>query len=44
LAKSPAAPPWRRTRPPLTRLRRDFAERLSAFLAKTRFIDGTLTV
>jgi lipopolysaccharide biosynthesis glycosyltransferase len=44
LAKSPAAAPWRRTRPPLTRLRRDFAERLSAFLAKTRFIDGTLTV
>jgi lipopolysaccharide biosynthesis glycosyltransferase len=44
LAKSPAAPPWRRTRPPLTRLRRNFAERLSVFLAKTRFIDGTLTV
>jgi lipopolysaccharide biosynthesis glycosyltransferase len=44
LAKSPAAAPWRRMRPPLTRLRRDFAERLSAFLAKTRFIDGTLTV
>ena len=44
LAKSPAAPPWRRTRPPLTRLRRDFAERLSAFLMKTRFIDGALTV
>ena len=44
LAKSPAAPPWRRTRPPLTRLRRDFAERLSVFLMKTRFIDGTLTV
>ena len=44
LAKSPAAPPWRRTRPPLTRSRRDFAERLSAFLAETRFIDGTLTV
>lgn len=44
LAKSPAAPPWRRTRPPLTRLRRDFAERLSAFLMRTRFIDGTLTL
>jgi lipopolysaccharide biosynthesis glycosyltransferase len=44
LSKSPATPPWRRTRPPLTRLRRNFAERLSAFLAKTRFIDGTLTV
>jgi len=44
LAKSPTAPPWRRTRPPLTRLRRDFAERLSAFLMKTCFIDGALTV
>ena len=44
LARAPAAPPWRRTRPPLTRARRDFAERLSAFLAKTRFIDGALTV
>ena len=44
LAKSPAAPPWRRTRPPLTRLRRHFAERLLAFLSDTRFIDGTLTV
>jgi lipopolysaccharide biosynthesis glycosyltransferase len=44
LAKSAAAPPWRRTRPPLTRLRRDFAERLSAFLMKTRFIDGPLTL
>jgi lipopolysaccharide biosynthesis glycosyltransferase len=44
LAEAPAGPQWRRTRPPFTRLRRDFAERLSAFLAKTRFIDGTLTV
>jgi lipopolysaccharide biosynthesis glycosyltransferase len=44
LAKAPAAAPWRRTRPPLTRLRRDFAERLSAFLATTHFIDGTLAV
>ncbi|MGB7973413.1 MAG: glycosyltransferase [Roseiarcus sp.] len=44
LAKSPAAPPWRRTRPPLTRVRRDFAGRLSAFLANTRFIDGPLTI
>jgi lipopolysaccharide biosynthesis glycosyltransferase len=43
LAKTPAAPPWRRTRPPLTTLRREFAERLAAFLARTRFIDGTLT-
>ncbi len=44
LAQSPAARPWRRTRPPLTRGRRDFAERLSAFLTNTRFIDGTLTI
>jgi lipopolysaccharide biosynthesis glycosyltransferase len=42
LAGAPAAPPWRRTRPPLTRLRRDFAKRLSAFLARAPFIDGTL--
>jgi lipopolysaccharide biosynthesis glycosyltransferase len=42
LAEAPAPPPWRRTRPPLTRLRRDFAKRLSAFLARTPFIDGTL--
>ncbi len=34
LAKSPATPQWRRTRPPLTRVRREFAERLSAFLAQ----------
>jgi lipopolysaccharide biosynthesis glycosyltransferase len=44
LAKSPAARPWRRTRPRLTPLRRDFAQRLSGFLAETRFIDGTLSV
>ncbi len=44
LAKSPAAPPWRRTRPRLTPLRRDFARRLSGFLAETPFIDGPLTV
>jgi hypothetical protein len=37
-------PQWRRIRPPLTPLRRDFAKRLSAFLAETRFIDGALTV
>ncbi len=41
LAQVPAKPPWRRTRPPLTPLRRDFAKSLSAFLAKTSFIDGT---
>jgi len=44
LAQSPAMPQWRRIRPPLTPLRRDFAKRLSAFLAETRFIDGALTV
>jgi lipopolysaccharide biosynthesis glycosyltransferase len=44
LAKAPTARPWRRTRPPLTPLRRKFAERLLAFLAETRFIVGTLTV
>ena len=44
LAKSPATPLWRRTRPPLTPLRREFAKRLSAFLANARFIDGTLTI
>ena len=44
LAQSPATPQWRRTRPPLTRVRREFAERLSAFLAQTRFIDGALTI
>jgi lipopolysaccharide biosynthesis glycosyltransferase len=40
LARAPATPPWRRTHPPLTPLRREFAKRLSAFIAKTRFIDG----
>jgi lipopolysaccharide biosynthesis glycosyltransferase len=40
-AKGPAAPPWRKTRPPLTRARRDFGERLSAFLARAPFIDAT---
>jgi lipopolysaccharide biosynthesis glycosyltransferase len=44
LAKTPANPPWRRTRPPLTPLRREFARRLLAFLTETRFIDGTLTI
>jgi lipopolysaccharide biosynthesis glycosyltransferase len=44
LARTPAKPPWRRTRPPLTAPRRDFAKRLSGLLAETRFIDGALTV
>jgi lipopolysaccharide biosynthesis glycosyltransferase len=44
LAQAPAARPWRRTRPPLTPLRKAFAKRLSAFLAETRFVDGTPTI
>jgi lipopolysaccharide biosynthesis glycosyltransferase len=44
LAQSPATPQWRRTRPPFTPLRRNFAKRLLAFLAETPFIDGALTV
>ncbi|HEY1781556.1 MAG TPA: glycosyltransferase [Roseiarcus sp.] len=42
LAQAPAVRPWRRARPPLTQARADFAKRLSAFLAGTRFIDGPL--
>jgi lipopolysaccharide biosynthesis glycosyltransferase len=42
LATPPIPLPWRRTRPPLTPTRREFARRLSAFLTETRFIDGTL--
>jgi lipopolysaccharide biosynthesis glycosyltransferase len=44
LAQAPAKPPWRRTRPPLTPSRKDFAALLAAFLAETRFIDGTPTI
>jgi lipopolysaccharide biosynthesis glycosyltransferase len=44
LAQAPATPSWRRNRPPLTPTRWEFAKRLSAFLARTRFVDGTLTV
>jgi lipopolysaccharide biosynthesis glycosyltransferase len=44
LANAPPTPPWRRTRPPLTQRRRDFAKRLSAFLAESCFIDGALTI
>jgi lipopolysaccharide biosynthesis glycosyltransferase len=39
LAKAPSQPLWRRSRPPLTRLRQDFAERLSLFIDQTPFID-----
>jgi len=38
-ARTPAAPPLRRTRPPLTRLRQYFARRLSLFIKQTPFID-----
>jgi lipopolysaccharide biosynthesis glycosyltransferase len=38
-ASAPTTPPWRRARPPMTRLRRDFSRRLSMFLRQTRFID-----
>lgn len=43
MASGPERPPWRRTRPPLTPMRKAFSKRLSAFLRKTRFIDGPLT-
>ncbi len=36
---APAATPWRRSRPPLTRVRQDFAKRLSLFLEKASFLD-----
>jgi lipopolysaccharide biosynthesis glycosyltransferase len=42
LAVAPSARPWLRGRPPLTRVRRDFAKRLAAFLAQAPFIDGAL--
>jgi lipopolysaccharide biosynthesis glycosyltransferase len=44
LAGAPERPAWRRTRSPLTAVRRAFSKRLSAFLAKTRFIDGAPAV
>ena len=44
LAQAPAKPPWLRTRPPLTPLRKAFAKRLSAFLAEAGFIDGAPTL
>ena len=42
LAEAPLTPPWRRGRPPLTRVRRDFAKRLSLFIDRTQYIDGKL--
>ena len=44
LAEARRPPPWRRTRPPLTRVRRDFARRLSPFIGRTRYIDGKLAL
>jgi lipopolysaccharide biosynthesis glycosyltransferase len=44
LAQAPATARWRRARPPLTPSRKAFAERVLAFLAQRRFIDGTLTI
>ena len=38
-AEAPEAPLWRRTRPPLTKLRQDFAQRLSHFIEQTPFLD-----
>ncbi len=40
LGKAPPAPPWRRTRPPMTRLRQNFAKRLSLFIDQTAYIDA----
>jgi len=42
LAQAPSAPPWRRSRPPLTRVRQNFAKRLAPFIDRTQYIDGKL--
>jgi lipopolysaccharide biosynthesis glycosyltransferase len=42
MAEASKALPWLRGRPPLTRMRRDFARRLSSFVDRTRYIDGKL--
>jgi lipopolysaccharide biosynthesis glycosyltransferase len=42
LADAPERPAWRRSRPPLTGLRRAFAERLAQFLEAQPFLDGRL--
>ncbi len=44
LARGPPVPVWRRSRPPLTQVRREFAKRLSLFIDRTRYIDGPLTL
>ena len=41
-AEAPERPGWRRSRPPLTRVRREFGARLAEFLEATPFIDGPL--
>ncbi len=41
-AKAPEHPAWRRARPPLTSVRRDFGARLAAFLERQPFVDGPL--
>ncbi len=38
-ATAPEKPPWRRSAPPRTRIRRDFAGRLSTFIDATPFLD-----
>ena len=40
--KAQTSPHWRRTRPPLTRLRQDFAKRLSLFIERASYIDVSL--
>ncbi len=39
-AEAPEKPSWRRTRPPLTKLRQNFAKRLSLFIEQTSFLDN----
>ncbi len=41
-AEAPEQPGWRRSRPALTRVRRDFGTRLAKFLEAQPFIDGPL--
>jgi len=43
-AAAPDTPGWRRSRPPLTKVRRAFASRLAHFLATQPFLDGPLRV
>jgi lipopolysaccharide biosynthesis glycosyltransferase len=38
-AHTPKEPPWRRNRPPRTRVRQAFARRLTAFIDETQFLD-----